>query len=473
MGTIAGVVGFLIVCILMFVCYKKVPSNKLLIKYGLGIKGTVIKRGGGAFIIPYFQGIKTIDLGLMNTDIKLNDVLSLDKISSNLLADATFKVSSNDNEQKIVAEALISSTPEQIAKIAQEIISGELRSAIANLTIDEINTSREKLKEKAEKNIELELSKIGLDLKNLNLKSINDNQGVLETMGRKSASEINNKAIVDVAEQERFGRTESAKLETETVIAEKNAEVKRQEATLDASQQMKQKEIETTRNVTLSKAEADKETSIKIEENRQQILAQKTASATKEAELKLEEKRAAEIVDKKIENEKEILDNETVLIINTAKAENELVIASKKAEAVTIAAKAESDAIKMKAEAQAELLALPKIREAEAVAKLNEALAGQPKEITDYLLKLELIKVMPQITMAEAEAFKNIKFKDITVFAGGTGTDGTTGNPIQKTVQDMMGLAPVITMGLSMIKELFPQENTKSVNTIAEKHECN
>ena len=462
--------------VLSLAFYKKIPSNKLLVKHGLGVKnGYLIKRGGGVFVIPFLQGTKEIDLGLMNTDVKLKEVLSLNKIAVNLVADATFKVSSNIDEQEIVAETLMSSDLSTISNIAQEIIAGELRSVIANLTINEINSNREKLKEEASKNIETELSKIGLDLKNLNLKSITDTAGVLEQMGLKSASEIKNKAMVDVAEQNKFGRSAAAKLEADTIISEKNSEISRTQAFLNAEQKISQNKIETEKNIIMSRTEAEKEANIQKELTSQEILTQQTETAKKNAELKLETLRAQELVAKRIENEKEVLDNdtdlkvqlaknETSLKIQTANAENELFIAHKKAEAITIAAKAEADALKMKAEAQAELIALPKIREAEAVKVLNEALSGQSQEITQYLIQMEFIKQLPQIVQAEAQAMQAIGFKDITILGGGNGAEGAS-NAIAGTVGDIMKIAPAMTMAMQMMKKinLVPEEEIKEV----------
>ena len=140
-----SVISVVALVVLATACYRKIPSNQLLVKYGAFIKdGFLIRRGGGVFMIPFIQGVKTIDLGLMNQDVILKDAYSANKIPVNLTADVTFKVSSVAEEQKIVAEALMSSGLSDISKIATEIISGELRAIVAKFTIDEINTNREK-----------------------------------------------------------------------------------------------------------------------------------------------------------------------------------------------------------------------------------------------------------------------------------------------------------------------------------------
>lgn len=90
-----SVISVVALVVLATACYRKIPSNQLLVKYGAFIKdGFLIRRGGEVFMIPFIQGIKTIDLGLMNQDVILKDAYSANKIPVNLTADVTFKVSS-------------------------------------------------------------------------------------------------------------------------------------------------------------------------------------------------------------------------------------------------------------------------------------------------------------------------------------------------------------------------------------------
>ena len=468
-----SVISVVALVVLATACYRKIPSNQLLVKYGAFIKdGFLIRRGGGVFMIPFIQGIKTIDLGLMNQDVILKDAYSANKIPVNLTADVTFKVSSVAEEQKIVAEALMSSGLSDISKIATEIISGELRAIVAKFTIDEINTNREKLKEAVSVSIEKELSKIGLDLKNLNLKTIMDTAGVLEEMGKKSAAEIKNQAMIDVAEENKKGRAQTAQLEAETIKSEKDSEVFKSNAVLNAAAEIEKQKAETNKTVRLKEIEANKEAQMSQQAAIQAVKTEEAITATKQADLRLETLRAEQLVDKKIENEKEILDNETNLKIKTQIANNDLEIAKSKAEAVTIAAKADSEAIKMQAEAKADLLALPKIKEAEAVKALNEALAGQPAEITNYLLQLELIKVLPQLVAAEAEALKSVGFKEITIIGGSSGTDGIN-NTITNTFSDVLKAAPMMGMMMKMMDGLQTKVATIDATLETEKKENN
>jgi flotillin len=51
-------------------------------------------------------------------------------------------------------------TPEQIQELAKDILFGQLRLVIATMTIEEINSDRDKFLENISKNVDSELKKI-------------------------------------------------------------------------------------------------------------------------------------------------------------------------------------------------------------------------------------------------------------------------------------------------------------------------
>ena len=448
-----------------------------MIKYGAFVKGRfIIKHGGGMFVIPIIQGVKRLSLGIINADIPLKGAYSANKIPVNVEVDASFKISSKENEQRIAAEALLDARPEGIRKLASEIITGELRAAIATMTVDQINSNREILKKTVEDNVESELNKIGLDLTNLNLRSIVDGAGVLDEMGKKSASEITNQAKVDVAVQDKIGRTKSAELEAETVEAENLSETKK--AVSDRAKQTAIGEAEAKKELAIESAqiEAEKVAEVRKRVAQKEVYESEVETAKKKGDLELANRTATEIVAKKIENEKELLDrenelllqektnkttlsiqektNDTRLKIDRETSENELVVAENKAKAIKITAEAESEATKLKAAAEAELLALPKEREADAIEKLNQALASQDDKVTTFLIQKEVIKIMPEMVRAQAEAISKVGFDKITVIAGDGSKDGGQG-AITNTIGDIMKSMPMMVMGLDMVKSVM------------------
>lgn len=70
------------------------------------------------------------------------------------------------------------------------------------MTIEEINSDRDKLLENISNNVDTELKKIGLKLINVNITDIKDESGYIEALGKEAAAKAINEAKVSVAEQE-------------------------------------------------------------------------------------------------------------------------------------------------------------------------------------------------------------------------------------------------------------------------------
>ncbi len=108
------------------------------------------------------------------------------------------------------AEHLLGLAHEQIQELSKDILFGQLRLVIATMTIEEINSDRDKFLESISKNVDSELKKIGLKLINVNLTDIKDESGYIEALGKEAAAKAINEAKISVAEQEKIGKTGKA-----------------------------------------------------------------------------------------------------------------------------------------------------------------------------------------------------------------------------------------------------------------------
>jgi len=113
------------------------------------------------------------------------------------------------------AERLLGLSPEQIQELAKDILFGQLRLVIATMTIEEINSDRDKFLDNISKNVDSELKKIGLKLINVNVTDIKDESGYIEALGKEAAAKAINEAKISVAEQEKIGETGKAMADRE------------------------------------------------------------------------------------------------------------------------------------------------------------------------------------------------------------------------------------------------------------------
>ena len=160
--------------------YRRCPSNRVLVIYGKTGKGAAkCVHGGAAFIWPLFQAYDYLDLEPF--------------VVPGVMENAAIR--------------LLGLTRGQIQAQAQDIILGQMRAVIATMKIDDINRDRQAFLGKVNEAVSVELEKIGVSLINVNIRDIEDESGYILALGRKAAAEAINQANIDVAEQEKTGKT--------------------------------------------------------------------------------------------------------------------------------------------------------------------------------------------------------------------------------------------------------------------------
>jgi flotillin len=191
--------------------YKRCPSDKILVIYGrTGGKSAKCIHGGGAFIWPVVQDYAFLDLRPMSIEANLTNALSRQNIRVDVPCRFTIAISTEPDTMGNAAERLLGLNVAQIQEMSQDILFGQLRLVIAMMTIEEINSDRDKLLENISNNVDTELKKVGLKLINVNITDIKDVSGYIEALGKEAAAKAINEAKVSVAEQEKIGETGKA-----------------------------------------------------------------------------------------------------------------------------------------------------------------------------------------------------------------------------------------------------------------------
>ncbi len=447
--------------------YRKCPNDVILVKYGLG--GNKIITSNGTFILPIVQGCKKLNLKPMNIDIDLREdsnVVSNDKIRVVVEADATFAISSSPEERIIASHRLLSFNDNEICALAKEILTGQTRTIISEMEFEDLLQDRVLLMTKVSENAEKELSKLGLDLINYNIKMIKDMDGITEMLGKKASALATSDAQIAVAEQQRksdvgvaeanaqrdIAVTEQDKIrqiqvsKTKAVITEetikaeliqtnatqnKMAEEKRMESESQKAQNLYR--IETEKSINLKELDKEKEIKLQEESLKQEIADKSKETVKKQAEVALETQRAKEIVETKVYNEKLEIEKITELKLKKLEADNQLEIAKIKADAIKVA--------------------LPIEKKAEAEKKLLEVY-GQ-----SGIMGLKLIEILPQLAKAQADAVANIDINSLNIIAGDGGsgsTDGSNGagNQIAGIVTDITRAIPAFKMANDIAKSI-------------------
>ncbi|MEO1860759.1 MAG: SPFH domain-containing protein, partial [Verrucomicrobiales bacterium] len=193
--------------IFFFSRYQRCPSDRILVIYGKTSAGASSKclHGGAAFVWPVIQAFEYLDLTPMPIEIPLEGALSKQNIRVNTPSTFTVGISTETGVMSNAAERLLGQNLSQISNLAKEIIYGQMRVVIATMDIEAINADRDVLIEKIRDGVEVELTKVGLKLINVNIQDITDESGYIEALGKEASSRAINDAKVQVAQRERDG----------------------------------------------------------------------------------------------------------------------------------------------------------------------------------------------------------------------------------------------------------------------------
>ncbi|SOE23072.1 flotillin [Spirosomataceae bacterium TFI 002] len=491
---VAAVVLFVTIAALV-ARYKRCPSDKILVIYGR-TGGTSAKciHGGGAFVWPVIQDYAYLDLKPLSIEANLTNALSRQNIRVDVPCRFTIAISTETDNMNTAAERLLGLTSVDIQELAKDILFGQLRLVIATMTIEEINSDRDKFLENISKNVDSELKKIGLKLINVNVTDIKDESGYIEALGKEAAAKAINEAIISVAEQEKIGETGKA-------LADREKDVQIAETHRDRDVQIaitnKNKEISIAtarRDETIGKAEAERDTRVKTSEANAiaiqgeneakiQIAQSEALRREKEAEAlkialaseKVQSARALEesyIAEQKAETaraERErSTQNANVVVPAEIAKQRAIIEAQAEAERIREQAKGEADAIFAKMDAEAKGLYEILTKQAEGYKDVVSAAGGDPNKAFQLLL----IEKLPELVRTQVEAVKNIKIDKITVWDSGNGNseNSSTANFVSGMMKTVPPLNDLFNMaGLDLPDYLkgnksIPEETKKEVN---------
>ena len=160
--------------------------------------GYRIVRGGATFYIPGIERIDRLDMCLMQVDIKTaQSVPTKEYISVVVDAVANIKIGSDDLSIATAAEQLPHYNSEQIKALAKDVLEGNMREIIGQMTIADLVQNRDKFAQESIKAAMSDMSNMGLEIINLTIQNFSDKDGdVIETMATRNVVEKERDAAI-------------------------------------------------------------------------------------------------------------------------------------------------------------------------------------------------------------------------------------------------------------------------------------
>ncbi len=379
--------------------YRRCPSDKILVIYGTTAHGGSAKciHGGGAFVWPVVQDYAYLSLTPISIEANLTNALSRQNIRVDVPCRFTVGISTEGDSMNNAAERLLGLSPNDIQEMARDILFGQLRLVIASMSIEELNSDRDKFQENIMTNVEIELKKIGLKLINVNVTDIKDESGYIEALGKEAAAKAINEAKVSVAEQDKIGEIGRAEAQKETRIRTSEANAKAIAG-------------ENHAKVEIANSDAERREK-EAEAQRRAVAAEKVAQAKA-----LEEAYSAERQAELARAERERASQQANVIVAQEVEKQRLVIeAEAEAEQKRVNAKGEADAIFAKMEAEAKGLYEILTKQAQGYDQMIQAAGGDATKAYTLLL----LEKLPELVRIQVEAIKGINIDKVTVWDNG------------------------------------------------------
>ncbi len=455
--------ALLLILLIIFMCnYIKVPPNVALIvsgrKHKYKVKGEdgkdIVKRfgyrivrGGATFVIPFFERVDKLNLGIMQVDIKTTQpVPSQEYIGVLVDGVANIKIGSDAVSVATAAEQFLGWKQQEIAAVAMQVLEGNMREIIGRMTIADLVQNRDKFATETQNAATADMRNMGLEIVNITIQNFSDNDGVLDTLAVKNIAEKKRDADIARAEAERDTlirqsiadqEGNKARAEASAHIAEQNKELELRKAQFRAEQDR-------------AKAEADMAYQVQQETARKALETERAEAELirlqKETELQAQavqiqrEKLSIEVREKaEAERDAQIAAAEAERAVVQARAEAELFKAQKDAEAKLILAQREAEAQFILAEKEAEAIRMKGEAEAEAMLKKAEAM----KQYGQAAMMQMVIDKLPEMAKAVSEPLS--KTDKIILFGEGGASSmarDTAGTMLQtfEAVKDAVGL---------------------------------
>lgn len=443
---IVGLIGLAFLMMLWFISrYKRCPSDKVLVIYGRTGQGSAkCIHGGAAFVWPVIQDYEYLDLTPISIDVDLKGALSKQNIRVDVPSQFTVGVSNKEGIMQNAAERLLGIQRNEVRGLAYNIIVGQMRLVIATMDIEEINVDRDKFLANVTANVEGELSKIGLQLINVNVTDIQDESGYINALGQEAAAKAINDAKMSVAEKTRDGSIGEANARRDQTISVTSAQASGKVG--EAEAQAKAIEGENLAKIKIAESDALRR------QREAEYLRLATASEKTQAAKALEEAYLAEQVAEEARAKKEMATRQADTIVQAEIAKQKQIIdAEAEAEQIRALARGEADSIFLRKEAEAKGLYEVLNKQASGFDQLVKAAGGSSKDAVLMLIadKLE------ELVATQVEAIKNIKIDKVTVWEGGN-NEGE-GNSTSKFVSGLYKSVPPLNDLFNMAGMDLPQ----------------
>jgi flotillin len=486
-AAVLGVVLLLVIFLTLISRYRMCPPDKVLVVYGRVGTGQSARcyHGGSTFVLPILQSYQYLDLTPINIELELKGALSSQNIRIDAPASFTIGISTDPEVMQNAATRLLGRTLDEIQQLAGEIIMGQMRVVFASMTIEEINSDREKLISSITKGVEVELHKVGLKMINGNIRDIKDQSGYIDALGREAAAKAINDAQIKVAQENQRGAIGRAEAEREQAIRVANAQAEAKRGQNTAQVMIAKSYADLAAEAAEAKRRTEAAQNVAAARAKRESYAAEQEAELARASMEKAHQQAEQIVKAEIDKERMRIDAEAkaaqTKILQEGQAAAYLIQKQAEADGLQRVAEGEAAGIRAKLGAEASGIQAKLTAEAEGTRVLLDAKAQGFEKLlkvaddTSGATQLLIAENIVRIAEVQAGAIKGLQFEKVVVMGGGNGASGGAGQFVQDLYKGVLPLNELAkSVGLNLPAFLgtqapvAPASVTQTVPTVPE-----
>jgi flotillin len=187
-----------------------VPPNRALVVSGRqhqrsdgSASGYRVVRAGRVVRMPIVESTDVLDLSLIRVETRLQGAFSRGGLPLTVDLAAWVGIEPSSEGIHLAAERFLGQSQEQIASVAVQTIEGAAREAIAGMTPEEIIEDRLALRHRIMEAADESMRKLGLSFEGVFVRSVDDAQGHVSSLGRETIARALRDAEVRESEARR------------------------------------------------------------------------------------------------------------------------------------------------------------------------------------------------------------------------------------------------------------------------------
>jgi uncharacterized membrane protein YqiK len=253
LGLIAAVIVVAIIVWLLHWLYLRSSKERAFVRTGMGGQRVVVD--GGAFVLPIVHDVIPVNMNTLRLEVargRDKALITKDRMRVDVISEFYVRVAANAESVAAAAQTLGLRTmePEQLKELVEGKFVDALRTAAADMTMEELHEKRGHFVRRVREAVAEDLTKNGLELESASLTQLD--QTSMEYFNPSNAFDA--EGLTRLTEQIEHRKKQRNDVEQDTLIAIRNKNLEAEKLSLEIDRESEQARLQQQREVEFSRA---------------------------------------------------------------------------------------------------------------------------------------------------------------------------------------------------------------------------